>query len=201
MKKAIDYRLREFEAVWERRDREAILKELLFCLLTPQSKARVCWGAIEDMACTNVLLKGRYEDVLGAIGNVRFKYKKSNYLIAARERFSGEGALDISDHISSFPDPISARNWFADNIKGMGYKEAGHFLRNIGLGQDIAILDRHILRNLSRYAVIDSIPTSIGPKRYLDIESRMKAFSNALGIPMDHLDILLWYKETGDIFK
>lgn len=177
------------------------MRELLFCILTPQSKARVCWGAIEDMACTNVLLKGGYEDVLGAIGNVRFKYKKSNYLIAARERFSGDGALDIAHHISSFSGPRSARNWFADNIKGMGYKEAGHFLRNIGLGRDIAILDRHILRNLKKYGVLEQIPSSIPPKRYLMIEMEVEAFSNALGIPMDHMDILLWYKETGDIFK
>ena len=29
----------------------------------------------------------------------------------------------------------------------MSYKEASHFLRNIGFGENIAILDRHILKN------------------------------------------------------
>jgi len=29
----------------------------------------------------------------------------------------------------------------------------------------------------------------------------MTAFSMQVGIPMGHLDLLLWYKETGEVFK
>ena len=29
----------------------------------------------------------------------------------------------------------------------------------------------------------------------------MRRFSKDLGIPMDHLDLLLWYKEAGEIYK
>jgi len=42
--------------------------------------------------------------------------------------------------------------WLVKNLTGLGYKEAGHFLRNIGSGK-IAILDRHILRNLHALAL------------------------------------------------
>jgi len=29
----------------------------------------------------------------------------------------------------------------------------------------------------------------------------MREFSKEIGIPLDHLDIVLWYKETKEIFK
>ncbi|MDM7912425.1 MAG: DNA lyase, partial [Methanotrichaceae archaeon] len=82
-----------------------------------------------------------------------------------------------------------------------GYKEASHFLRNIGLGGDLAILDRHILKNLALLGVIDGIPASPSKKMYLEIESKMIEFSRKAKIPMSHLDLLLWYKEAGEIFK
>ena len=93
------------------------------------------------------------------------------------------------------------RLWLVKNIKGMGMKEASHFLRNIGKGNDIAILDRHILRNLERYKVIDSIPKTITLKRYIEIENCVRKLSEDTKIPMDALDLLFWSKETGEIFK
>ncbi len=98
--------------------------------------------------------------------------------------------------------PKSAlRDWLAENVMGIGMKEAGHFMRNIGLGQNIAILDVHILHNLLRYAVIDKIPESMSKRRYLEIEEKMKQFSGKVGIPMDELDMVFWSHETGEIFK
>ena len=87
------------------------------------------------------------------------------------------------------------------NIKGLGYKEASHFLRNIGRGEDLAILDRHILKNLALLGVIDEVPSSPTKRLYLEIEEKMAAFSRQTNIPMGHLDLLLWYKEAGEVFK
>ena len=87
------------------------------------------------------------------------------------------------------------------NIRGLGYKEASHFLRNIGLGEDIAILDRHILRNLAMIGLIEDTPNSMSRKKYLQIEGEMAEFAKQIRIPLSHLDLLFWYKETGEIFK
>ena len=84
---------------------------------------------------------------------------------------------------------------------GLGYKEASHFLRNIGLGEEFAILDRHILRNLARLKVIPEVPVSITKKRYLEIEEKLRRFAADIGIPVAELDLLFWSKETGWIFK
>ena len=75
------------------------------------------------------------------------------------------------------------------------------FLRNIGFDQDLAILDRHILKNLKRLGVIDGVPDSLTKRQYLATETKMKEFSEAIHIPMSHLDFVLWYKETREILK
>jgi N-glycosylase/DNA lyase len=49
--------------------------------------------------------------------------------------------------------------------------------------------------------VIEKIPDSISPKKYLEIENIVREFSKEIEIPLDHLDIVLWYKETKEIFK
>ncbi len=87
------------------------------------------------------------------------------------------------------------------NIKGFGYKEASHFLRNIGMGKDIAILDRHILKNLKRYGAIKKIPSHMSTRQYLDIEDKARRFARKIRIPLDELDLLFWSRETGEIFK
>lgn len=194
-------RLSDFRSIWEEEDEERAMFELLFCILTPQSKAQVCWGAIEEMSCTDTLLTGDYDKVLAAVGMVRFKYRKAGYLIGARERFIGKEGIRLLSFIKEFENAHKARRWFVANIKGLGMKESSHFLRNIGLGDDIAILDRHILRNLVKASVIPRIPVSLTDKRYLEIERLMTTFSDNINIPLPHLDLVIWHIATGSIFK
>jgi N-glycosylase/DNA lyase len=54
---------------------------------------------------------------------------------------------------------------------------------------------------LKRLGVIDEIPRYLKAKRYIDIEQKMRQFADDIGIPLDHLDLLLWFRETGEIFK
>ena len=122
-------------------------------------------------------------------------------MVQAREQFTSNGKLNIKNFLKSFDEPTTLRKWIIDNIKGIGYKEAGHFLRNIGLGLDLAILDRHILRNLKFYNAIDEIPSTLTPKIYLETEQKMMKFCNDIKIPMSHMDLLMWAMQTGGIFK
>jgi N-glycosylase/DNA lyase len=107
----------------------------------------------------------------------------------------------IKNTLDSFQSRIELRSWLVKNVKGYGLKEASHFLRNVGMGQDIAILDRHILKNLVALGVIENVPKNMTAKTYLEIEDKMRSFCNKVRIPMSHLDLLLWSEETGEIFK
>jgi len=197
----IESRLAEFDRIRKIGDDKAIFAELVFCILTPQSKARVCWAAVENLLDKNLLLKGESDQILGELHGVRFKYKKSEYVVEARDKLSIDGKIAIKSRISRFSDVCDAREWLVRNVKGIGYKEASHFLRNIGFGENLAILDRHILRNLRSLGVIEEIPDSLSRRRYLEIEIGMMEFADRVKIPMSHLDLVMWYNEAGEVFK
>lgn len=216
VKGLIESRLREFRHIWETGSDEDLFRELVFCLLTPQSRAKTCWAAVQRlvskcMIC-NISSEGakeaqkeglrkeglRKEDVQRELVGVRFSERKAEYICLARRMFSARSLRAI---LEGFSSPFTAREWLVQNVKGLGYKEASHFLRNIGLGEDLAILDRHILKNLKLLGVIDEVPSSLSKRTYLEIEKKMTAFSKRVGIPMGNLDLLLWYKEAGEVFK
>jgi N-glycosylase/DNA lyase len=201
LKEQIEDRLNEFRDIWEKKDSYSILRELFFCILTPQSKATTCWSAVENLTCNDLLFKGSYDDVLEIVGTVRFKYRKTSYILEAREKFIRDGEIIIANKLEKLKQPRQMREWLVDEVKGYGYKEASHFLRNIGLGEELTILDRHILKNLVRNGVIDKIPSSMTKKNYLQVEEKMLDFSKKMGIPASHLDLIWWYMEAGSIFK
>ena len=198
-KSAIVDRLADFKQVGGACDRE-IFGELCFCILTPQSKAVKCDEIIRKLKETKLLFEGDARQIRPHVKGARFYKNKTGYLVEARDNLSRGGQVRIKEKIDS-ADPVAAREWLVKNIKGIGYKEASHFLRNIGLGEDLAILDVHILRNLKELGVIPQVPASLTKKRYIEIEEKLRSFSKDSGIPVGHLDILFWSMATGRIFK
>ncbi len=198
-KKLIKKRLKEFSSNCKRSD-ERVFEELCFCLLTPQSKAVNCQRAIRELKKRNLLLAGSGRGIRGVLkGLARFHNKKATYIISARKIFlNNEAGLKNKLNIK---DIVETREWLVKNIKGLGYKEASHFLRNIGLGRDIAILDVHILRSLRKLGVIRKIPRSITKKDYIKIEDKIRNFSRKVKIPLEDLDLLFWSSQTGFVFK
>jgi N-glycosylase/DNA lyase len=194
-------REKHFDNIWKKGTEEEIFAELVFCIFTPQSKAVSCWNAVNDLADKNMIFNSRATDIAKVINNVRFRNNKAKYVVQARKLLTINNKIQIKEKLVSFKDKYELRKWLIENIKGIGYKEAGHFLRNIGIGKDLAILDRHILRNLKVYGAIKEIPSTLNVKTYLEIEKQMQNFAKKTGIPMSHLDMLFWCKNTGGIFK
>lgn len=199
-KEAIRARLKEFEEASGWSD-ERLFAELCFCICTPQSKAKTCWNAISTLMNNGLLYFGDEKQIKLSLIGVRFSENKARYIVEARNFFQKDSKFQIKERIGSFQSVKILREWLVKNVKGLGMKEASHFIRNIGLGKELAILDRHILRNLLKFKVISDIPRNLGKRIYLQIESKMKEFSNKTDIPMSDLDLLFWSKETGEIFK
>lgn len=197
IKPQADERLMQFK----RNDtKEKIEKEFFFCLLTPQCKARVCWDNVEYLYTNGILQEGNDKQISESFRGVRFRNNKARYIVEARSKFFN-GRSSLLKMLSEEEDAGFLRKYIAKNVKGMGYKEASHFLRNIGRGEDLAILDRHILRGLVMAEVIKKIPESLTVKRYLNIEESMKKFAEEIKIPMAHLDFVFWYYFNKEVFK
>ena len=197
----VEERCQDFKRVWSGGSDETIYKELVFCLLTPQSKARSCWTAVERLEEKGLLFRGSKTQISKALTGVRFHNNKAGNLVEARKRFCKGGRPRIRECLSTFGDAREAREWLVFSIKGLGFKEASHFLRNIGLGGDLAILDRHILKNLVVIGALEEVPSSMSKHRYLEIENEMIRAAKKMDIPLAHLDLVLWYKEAGEVFK
>jgi N-glycosylase/DNA lyase len=201
VKKAlIAQRIQEFEEVYRQGD-ESIFTELCFCIFTAGASARmglVCIDAIKD-----IILTGSAEEIESRIERKhRYPKARAEYIVHTRNFLQEECDLQIKKLIESFQDRMELRDFFATNkgIKGIGYKEGSHFLRNIGF-KGYAILDKHILRSLHEFGVIESPKPPTSRKRYMETEARMKEFAKEIDIDFDDLDLLLWSNKTGEILK
>lgn len=201
-KSDIRKRLDKFELISNQAD-EKLFSELAFCILVPQSKAITSWNAVKALEKNGLLLKGDAEKTRPFLQAIRFPENKNKYLMEARQKFIENGNVNLKDKFGHVKDnPVLFREWLLDNVKGLGMKETSHFIRNIGLSKNkLAILDVHILKNLKEMGIIDDIPKSLTKKIYLEIEEKMKDFCDNVGVELDEMDLLLWSKETGFIFK
>jgi len=197
MKSKLKKSLEQFKKVAEGSD-DLLFSELCFCLCTPQSKARVSDAAIKSLVSSGDFFSASEKKVAVHLlkAGVRFHHTKAKRIVEAREWFFGS---DFRKHLDF--SNLELREFLVENVKGFGWKEASHFLRNIGKGEGLTILDRHILRNLVNYKVIKTIPKSMTKKNYMMIEKKMIKFAKKLQIPVEELDILFWAKETGEVFK
>lgn len=191
---AIRRRLREYRAVPE----EKYFYELLYCLMTPQSSAVNAAKAQRNFEAAGYLKNDLDPEPLLHQPEyyIRFHHSKAQWIRLMKENFPA--ILTVT----TGPIPaVEKREWFVKNVKGLSYKEASHFLRNIGKNEGLTILDRHILKNLKVYGVIRSMPVSLTRNRYGEIERKFQAFARQIGITVDELDLLFWSSETGEILK
>ena len=196
----IERRLEEFRRLRTASD-ERMLAELAFCLFAIQTSARRSDAAVRELVNSDLLVRGTPGQVARVLRrHVRFHNHKAQYLVAARERFEGTPGA-FRRQLGVLAQASETREWLVRDIDGFGYKEASHFLRNIGRGDGLAILDRHVLRNLRRHGILRSVPDSLTRSRYLGIEEKVQRFARDARIPMAALDLLFWSRETGEIFK
>ena len=124
----------------------------------------------------------------------RFPEARAKYIMEARQHVDY-----LKDIVDFFADEQDLREWVVKHVKGLGYKEASHFLRNIGF-KNLAIIDFHILDVLTKSKLIEK-PKTMTRNRYLEIEDVLKKIGDASGLTQAELDLYLWYMETGKILK
>ena len=198
----IQARLAEFAAINKSAVDATLFEELIFCIFTAGCSARMGLNSIERVR--KLLLNGSPENLENAlVGAHRYPRARAGYLIHTRNYLQLECEMKLREKLNSFGADMEARrDFFAANkgIKGIGYKEASHFLRNIGY-RGYAILDKHILRTLHEFGRIESTAPPSNKKNYLVTEEIMRNFAEELTIDFDELDLLLWSNKTGEILK
>jgi N-glycosylase/DNA lyase len=194
-------RLSEFAHIGRTASHERLFEELTFCIFTAGASARMGLRSVESVR--PVLMRGSKQHIQRALtSRHRFPNARAAYVFETREYLRAHCGLQLREKLRSFKTADERRDFFAANraVRGLGYKEASHFLRNIGY-RGYAILDKHLLARLTELGVIDSPRPPVTKNGYVAIEDKVKRFSESIGIDFDELDLLLWYTKTGEILK
>ena len=188
----VNQRLSEFES-FKTKSEDDWFSELCFCILTANAKQKT--GAIIQSQINSEGFRTLSQETLAnliKLNKHRFHNNKAKYIIKARD------FVNIKSIIKDMTEN-DARKWIVENIKGIGMKEASHFLRNTG-GQNLAILDRHILRLLAEHEII-VCPKTLNSQTYEEIELKFKELASTLRMSLAKLDLFLWYMKTGEVLK
>ena len=202
-RKEIRARLDQFREVWRHGSNARLWEELVFCIFTAGASARMGFRAID--AIRPLLIDGTREDMTVALRNAgahRFPVERPGYVVVTRDYLRDHCNLELREQLQSFTDPIERRDWLAreKRIKGLGYKESSHFLRNIGL-MGHAILDKHVMSCLTDLKVVETPKPPATRARYLETEERLRLFAREIRIDFDELDLVLWSMKTGEVLK
>lgn len=194
-------RLAEFDDIRANGTDERLWEEMVFCFFTGGCSARMGLRSVE--AVRPLLLSGNHAELTDAlVGRHRYPNARAGYIVASREFLQEHCDLRLREKLESFDDDLARRDWLVKEkrIKGLGYKEASHYLRNIGY-KGYAILDKHILRSLAELKIIDDPKPPNTRLKYLTVEQKLKKLAAAAKIDFDELDLVLWSMKTGEILK
>ncbi len=181
IKGKIDSRIKEFKS---KKTDAQLFSELSFCVMTAGFRAD---KSIEiQRKIKNGFLTLPEKSLQKKLKELGYRYHNRAEYIVKNRKFSKELRG-------------KGRDWLVKNIKGLGMKEASHYLRNIGK-KDMAIIDFHIIDILAKYKLIKK-PKTVTAQKYLEIEKILENIANKTNLTLDELDLYLWYMETGKVLK
>jgi N-glycosylase/DNA lyase len=185
-------RLKDFAIKGKNMNNRDLFLELCFCICTPQSKAVKVAEVINEKNIDK-LLSLEHKDLAELLRrNTRFHNNKAGHIIAARKYLSELAKLPT--------DSVEAREFLVKNIRGIGYKEASHYLRNTG-HRNLCIIDRHVINLMHELKVFSDAKSPTTPRKYLEMEHQVKDYARKHNYDVDELDLVLWSIKTGYVFR
>jgi N-glycosylase/DNA lyase len=194
LKEKIEKRINDFSRFRFSGNDDEIFSELCFCFMTANFQAFKSWEIQKEIGSGFwELSEEELQLKLKGMGH-RFWPQRGTRIYCAREKRNL-----IKDKLKEFDNENEMRKWIVLNFKGLGMKEASHFLRNIGYF-DVAIIDKHIIDLLVSESLIER-PKSLSVKKYLEIEELLREIAKKTKLSLGELDLYLWYEETGKVLK
>ena len=172
---------------------EELFSELCFCILAANTSAEMGLRT-QKVVGIRRLISLSESDLSRLLHLVRYRFYnvRSKFIVGARSVMN-----DLPEIVRS-SDLAGSREYLVENVPGIGYKEASHFLRNVGVFK-FAILDKHIQSILSE--MLNIRIGSMTSKRYIEIEEKMIEISEKYSMEPGIFDLYLWKLATGSIIK
>lgn len=197
----IESRISEFDAIGTRGSDRKLWEEMVFCFFTGGCSARMGLNSLEAVKPI-IMTAGQDELTSALLGVHRYPRARSRYIVASRTFLQEHCGMRLRKKLNGFECKHERRDWLVNEkgIKGLGYKEASHYLRNIGF-KGYAILDKHVLNCLAELKIIDDPKPPNSRSKYLMVEEKLRNLTDLTGIDFEELDLVLWSMKTGVILK
>ena len=133
----------------------------------------------------------------GSLRKYRFPHTRARNIVNATK------VLYQNDHdllwvLRKSDSEQEARAFLAENIPGVGLKQASHFLRNIGYSRSLAIIDSHVMGFLIEMGAIRKEKIKIvTPEIYIRLEKVVKNLCDSLGVNLSIFDMAIWQYMRG----
>lgn len=187
---------------------QGLWRELSTCLLSSQVPYDLAVAASDTIAETGFWdrpVTSPVEDIRvlsnilslpfafqGRSRRYRFPHSRARQLVATKLAVT-EAAGGLELFMQSFGNALVARQWFIANAPGLGPKQASMFLRNIRVSDDLAILDRHVIRYMRAVGLWSGRSETIsGFKAYQAHERVLRRHAEDLGHPIGIVDWAIW---------
>ena len=207
IKRKIKRKMEEFRTFGQQAGRDDLSAEVAYCICTPQTPFEGCQEAIKQLQGNRLLFSGD-EDVIALFlyrNKVRFHNVKGRRIKQTRAKLYDNGCpnpiLKLVRELRTMPQSSARDRLYEIWVPGLGMKESSHFLRNIGHGDDLAMLDRHILQKLQEFRVVKTVPKTLTLGTYIGIEEKMRRWAKQIRILLGELDLLLWSEGTGEMLE
>ncbi|WP_338601568.1 N-glycosylase/DNA lyase [Sulfolobus tengchongensis] len=179
-------------------DEKVWFRELVLCLLTANSSFISAFKALTCLG--DKIYYGTEDEIRSILKSCKYRFYnlKAKYIIMARQDVYGKLKREIKP-IADFDQQLAREILL--KIKGIGMKEASHFLRNVGYF-DLAIIDRHVVDFMIRIGAIGKLNAKhLSKKHYMLFEEILRSIASNLNISLGVLDLFIWYHETNTIVK
>ncbi|MCR4335743.1 MAG: N-glycosylase/DNA lyase [archaeon] len=190
----VNSRYSEFQE-FKNKSEEDWFSELCFCILTANTSSEMGSRVQKAVGFDGFykLPEKKLVEKLKSSG-CRFYNRRADFIVKNRKHFG------LKEKLKEFENERIARDYLSENVKGFGFKEASHFLRNTG-STNVAILDKHVVNILAENLIISEKPNTMNKKNYLEIECKLDSFAKKANLNHAKLDLYLWYLETGKVLK
>lgn len=199
--------------VWSRMTESELVYELLLCILGSGVRYEVAISyatAISSSECLSKnhinnpskiekdissILNGEVENYWGGKTYKRYRYPnvRASYISKSYCNIIGQfGSLKL--FLRGGASPSEIRREIVQRCPGVGPKQASHFLKNVGYSDELAILDRHIVKymELSKHTNVSSYQLGRLDK-YEDIESQYISAVKDFKYPVAIVDQAMWF--------
>jgi len=117
---------------------------------------------------------------------------RSKFIVRTCTNIYGKKSTDIKSLLKKCNNEYEARDLLSSICLGIGPKQASLFLRNISYGDNLAILDSHVIQYMEILGIHNKKAKTLTKNQYISYEKKLLSYASSLNKNPAHLDLAIW---------